>query len=75
MWCREAAAPCRTKVDRTPRDLYQGIDFPNYHYVKVTMAAGTLKGEMFRLDEATAPSPHFTLKDTFELTVRTSSSK
>ena len=63
------------EIDRTPQDLYQGIDFPNYHYVKLTMTAGALKGEMFRLDEAAAPSPHFTLKDTFELSVRTPSSK
>ena len=63
------------EIDRTPQDLYQGIDFPNYHYVKLTMTAGALKGEMFRLDEVAAPSPHFTLKDTFELSVRTPSSK
>jgi hypothetical protein len=63
------------EIDRAPQDLYQGIDFPNYHYVKLTMTAGELKGEMFRLDEAAAPSPHFTLKDTFELSVRTPSSK
>jgi len=57
------------EVDRTPADLYKGIDFPNYHYVRMTIAAGKLRGEMFRLDEPTAPSPHFTLKDTFEVTV------
>jgi hypothetical protein len=56
------------EVDRTSPDLYKGIDFPNYHYVKLTIAAGTLRGEMYRLDEATAPAPHFTLKDSFELT-------
>ena len=56
------------EVDRTPRDLYKGIDFPNYHYVKLTIAGGKLHGEMYRLDEAAAPEPHFTLKDTFELT-------
>jgi len=58
------------EVDRTDADLYKGIDFPNYHYVKLTIADGTLKGEMLRLDEASAPSPHFTLKDTFELHLR-----
>jgi len=57
-------------VDRTPADLYKGTDFPNYHYVKMTIADGRLRGEMFRLDEPTAPSPHFTLKDTFEVAVR-----
>ena len=37
-------------------------------HVRMTIADGTLKGEMYRLDEPSAPSPHFTLKDTFELT-------
>ena len=58
------------EVDRTPTDLYQGIDFPNYHYVKLTIAAGRLKGEMYRLDEPAAPMPHFTMKDAFEVTAR-----
>ena len=58
------------EVDRTPADLYKGIEFPNYHYVRMTIANGRLKGEMFRLDEPSAPSPHFTLKDTFEVAVR-----
>jgi 3',5'-cyclic AMP phosphodiesterase CpdA len=63
------------EVDRTPADLFKGIDFPNYHYVKLTIANGTLHGEMHRLDEPMAPAPHFTVKDTFELTVRSSSAK
>jgi hypothetical protein len=58
------------EVERTPTDLYQGIDFPNYHYVKMTIAGGKLTGEMYRLDEASAPTPHFTVKDTFELSAR-----
>jgi hypothetical protein len=56
------------EVDRTPSDLYKGIDFPNYHYVRLTIAAGRLKGEMYRLDEPSAPMPHFTMKDAFEVT-------
>ena len=59
------------EIDRTPTDLYQGIDFPNFHYVKLTLDAGTLKGEMYRLDEPAAPAPHFTVKDTFEMHART----
>jgi acid phosphatase type 7 len=55
------------EVDRTPSDLYKGIDFPNYHYLKLTVGAGRLKGEMYRLDEPAAPMPHFTLKDSFEV--------
>jgi len=58
------------EVDRTPRDLYQGIEFPNYHYIKMTVAAGKLTGEMYRLDEPAAPAAHFTRKDTFELNAR-----
>ena len=58
------------EVDRTPPDLYKGIDFPNFHYVRMTIGAGRLKGEMYRLDEPAAPMPHFTLKDTFEVSVR-----
>jgi len=63
------------EVDRTPADLYQGIDFPNFHYVKMTIGGGRLRGEMFRLDEPSAPSPHFTMKDAFEVAVRPSSTK
>lgn len=59
------AAP--VEVDRTPGDLYQGTEFPNYHYVRLTFAGDALKGEMFRLDDAAAPTPHFTLRDTFEI--------
>jgi 3',5'-cyclic AMP phosphodiesterase CpdA len=62
------------EVDRTPPDLYKGIDFPNYHYVKLTIGTGTLKGEMYRLDEPAAPMPHFTVKDTFEVSTRGSRS-
>jgi 3',5'-cyclic AMP phosphodiesterase CpdA len=62
------------EVDRTPPDLYKGIDFPNYHYVKLTIASGKLTGEMYRLDEPAAPMPHFTVKDTFEVSTRDSRS-
>lgn len=58
------------EVDRTEPDLYQTSEFPNYHYVKMTIEDGHLTGQMYRLDEASAPSPHFTLKDTFEMHAR-----
>jgi hypothetical protein len=58
------------EIDRTPDDLYKGIEFPNYHYVKFTVAGNVLKGEMYRLDEPTAPLRHYTVKDTFELVAR-----
>ena len=63
------------EVDRTPPDLFKQIDFPNYHYIKLTIGGGNLKGEMYRLDELAAPTPHFTLKDTFETSVRPTSTK
>jgi hypothetical protein len=53
------------EVDRTPPDLYQRNEFPNFHYVRLTIRDGAPKGEMYRLDEPSAPVPHFTLKDTF----------
>ena len=58
------------EIDRTEDDLYKGIDFPNYHYVKLTLTSGTLRAEMYRLDEPTAPTKHFTQKDKFELPSR-----
>jgi 3',5'-cyclic AMP phosphodiesterase CpdA len=58
------------EVDRTPSDLYKGIDFPNYHYVRLSIVAGRLRGEMYRLDEPAAPMPHFTVKDAFEVSAR-----
>lgn len=58
------------EVDRTEPDLYQTSEFPNYHYIKMTIADGALHGQMFRLDEASAPSPHFTLKDSFDVRAR-----
>ena len=63
------------EVDRTPSDLFKQNDFPNYHYVKLTIADGNLKGEMYRLDEPAAPTPHFTVRDTFETSVRPTSTK
>ena len=42
--------------------------------MKLTIAAGMLKGEMYRLDEPAAPMPHFTVKDTFEVSTRGSRS-
>ena len=54
-------------IDRTPDDLDQAIDFPNFHYVKMSIAGGRLKGQMYRLDEPDAAVPHFTVKDSFAI--------
>ena len=55
------------EVDRTPADLYQDSEFPNFHYVKLTVTDGTMKGVMWRLDEPSGTTAGFTVKDTFEL--------
>ena len=34
------------EVERTPADLYQTNEFPNFHYVKLSIRDGTLTGEM-----------------------------
>jgi acid phosphatase type 7 len=58
------------EVERTDADLYQTTEFPNYHYVKLTIADGTLDGKMYRLDDPLTATPVFTLKDTFQLQSR-----
>jgi hypothetical protein len=60
-----AASPVR--VERTPEDLYQNNDFPNYHFVEFTLKGSTLVGRMYRLADATAENPEWQLKDTFEV--------
>ena len=54
-------------IDRTDDDLYKDAEFPNYHYVKLSVSGDALRGEMYRLDDPSAPVKHFTVKDTFEL--------
>jgi hypothetical protein len=36
-------------VERTPGDLYKSALFPNYHFVKLTLEADRLHGEMYRV--------------------------
>ena len=52
-------------VDRSPEDLYQSNDFPNYHYVKFTLDGDTLKGEMHRLKDVNADIPSWEIRDEF----------
>ncbi len=40
------------EVDRTPGDLYQEKDFPNFHYVRFELGRDELKATMFRLADA-----------------------
>ena len=44
------------EVDRTPADLYQDTDFPNYHYVRFELRGKSFSGEMIRLQDFAARS-------------------
>ncbi len=63
------------EVDRTPADLYQSRDFPNYHFVRFELRPNTLVGEMIRLktSAAGAPAPgaatDWEVRDRFELSL------
>ncbi len=55
-------------VVRAPSDLYQDPGFPNFHYVRFTLEGGHLRGEMFRLEDYDAPTPHtYARKDSFDV--------
>jgi hypothetical protein len=57
-------------VERTPADLYQDTDFPNYHYLRFELRANTLAGEMIRYGQGAAAEPdQWQIKDRFELTL------
>ena len=53
-------------VERTPSDLYQNLDFPNFHYVKFDVDGDSLRGTMIRLDRTAAPSHLWEARDQFE---------
>lgn len=55
-------------VDRTPADLYQDRDFPNYHYVRLEMRANDLSAEMIRYQQGAA-ADQWQTRDRFELTL------
>jgi hypothetical protein len=58
------------EVDRTPPDLYQQTDFPNFHYVRFELHADTLKAEMIRLEDYDAAKPaQWRTRDRFEITL------
>ena len=60
-----AASP--VDVERTPDDLYQSKDFPNYHFVEFLLSGNKLQGKMYRLVDASAAKPVFELRDSFEV--------
>ncbi len=55
-------------VERTPPDLYQDSEFPNYHYVKFVLAGNHLRGTMYRLSDPTAGT--WEAKDRFDIPPR-----
>ena len=58
------------EVDRTPTDLYQSADFPNYHYVRFELHGDRVVGEMIRLDDHDAAKPkQWQVRDRFEITL------
>src|SRR5271165_5146503 len=58
------------EVDRTPADLYQSRDFPNYHYVRFELRPATLVGEMIRLKSGAGGEPAvWELRDRFEFSL------
>jgi hypothetical protein len=59
------------EIDRTAEDLYQGTDFPNYHYLRMELKDGRLSAEMVRLADSGEPAPHqWEVRDRFELSPR-----
>jgi len=54
-------------VERTPEDLYQNNDFPNFHFVEFTLTTKGLEGKMYRLADAAAAQPAWEVRDTFEV--------
>lgn len=57
-------------VERTPEDLYQTEDFPNFHYIKFVLDGKELKGTMYRLADPAAATPIWDGKDTFKITAK-----
>lgn len=59
------------EVDRTADDLYQGTDFPNYHYVRLEVQARAVSAEMIRLADPTSVTPQqWEVRDRFEISLR-----
>jgi hypothetical protein len=52
-------------VERTPEDLYQNNDFPNYHYVKFVLDGNTLRAKMIRLVSTESDHPSWEVRDEF----------
>jgi hypothetical protein len=53
------------EVERTKQDLYQDINFPNFHYVRFDLESDQLKATMFRLADPDAKKLVWQEKDHF----------
>ena len=60
-------------VKRSPADLYQSDEFPNFHYLRFHLAGGELHGEMVRLDgnADAATESAWTVRDHFAMGAKT----
>jgi hypothetical protein len=56
-------------VERTPADLYQDPEFPNYHYLRFELRANTVAGEMIRYRPGDDAAGQWQIKDRFELSL------
>ena len=58
------------EVDRTAEDRYAQRDFPNFHYVRFTLDADHVIGEMVRLEDGMAPAPgKWAVRDRFSVSL------
>ena len=55
------------RIVREPKDLYQGSDFPNYHYVRFVENGDRVEGTMVRVADPDAPVPSWQERDHFEV--------
>lgn len=58
------------EVDRTPSDLWQSHDFPNFHYVEFRLDGQNLRATMYRLNQPVGPTPKWTAADSFEIAAK-----
>lgn len=54
-------------IVRGPADLYQGSEFPNYHFVRFAQDGDDLTGTMVRVADPDAATPVWQEKDHFEI--------
>lgn len=55
------------RIVRGPEDLYRGLDFPNYHYVRFVENGDRMEGTMVRVANPEASVPSWEERDHFEI--------